>query len=220
MNDDHPGRARHELSANEWRAVEAIRAGLDPTVAASAETMEEVDFRRSLASAAEKLRVISLLPSVHNASTSKHLQIPQVSPCPYCENFAGRYSQRSGPPATVYEDDVVHAFLAPAPLGAMPGHTLVTTRRHAETIFDLSAAEAAALAVTVVQTARAIRAALDPPGLLVQQNNGLAAFQTVPHVHFHVIPKIVGPFPPAEVATITRHEERVAVANLIRAHWA
>ncbi len=33
---------------------------------------------------------------------------------------------------------------------------------------------------------------------IVQQNNGAAAFQTVPHIHYHVIPKTAGPFPPVE----------------------
>lgn len=49
----------------------------------------------------------------------------------------------------------------------------------------------------VARAARMLRAALDPDGLLIQQDNGIAAFQTVPHVHFHVIPKRADvPFPP------------------------
>jgi histidine triad (HIT) family protein len=125
----------------------------------------------------------------------KVLIVPDRRPCPYCENYDGRYAWH-GPPATIFEDDAVVVFLAPAALGGMPGHTLVTTRRHVETIFDLTPDEEAMLAHGVARAARMVRAALDPDGLLIQQNNGVAAFQTVPHVHFHVIPKRAdAPFP-------------------------
>ena len=41
----------------------------------------------------------------------------------------------------------------------------------------------------VVRVARAIRRAFDPDGLNVFQNNGVVGFQTVPHVHVHVLPR-------------------------------
>ena len=144
-------------------------------------------------------------------------QVPVRAPCPYCENFAGRFAPH-GPPAVVTEDGVTCAFLAPAPLGGMPGHVLVITRRHVETIFELAPEEAAALGVAVTAAAQAIRAALDPPGLLVQQNNGVAAFQTVPHFHVHVIPQVSGPFPPATMPQIVHHEERAVLAAELRRH--
>jgi histidine triad (HIT) family protein len=145
--------------------------------------------------------------------------IPKRDPCPYCENFAGRYEPH-GPPAVIVEDEVTYVFLAPAPLGGMPGHTLVVTKRHVETIFDLVPHEEAALGRAVAHAARALRSAFDPEGILVQQHNGEAAFQTVPHIHFHVIPKRAdSPFPPPEQPPIVPHEERAALAKFIRSHW-
>ncbi len=114
--------------------------------------------------------------------------IPERDPCPYCENFAGRYAWH-GPSTVVAEDDTIFVFLAPASLGGMEGHTLVTTRRHVETIFDLTPEDEVAIGRAVARAARAVRSAFDPDGVLIQQHNGVAAFQTVPHVHVHVIPK-------------------------------
>ena len=64
-------------------------------------------------------------------------------------------------------------------MGGMPGHSLVTTMRHAETVFELTDEESEALGRTVAHTAGVLRAELDPAGVLIQQNNGIAAFQTV-----------------------------------------
>ncbi|MBA3308560.1 MAG: HIT domain-containing protein, partial [Nocardioidaceae bacterium] len=88
----------------------------------------------------------------------------------------------------VADDALTCVFLAPASLGGMEGHTLVVNRRHVETIFDLSREEEAALAHAVARAARAVRRAFEPDGILVEQRNGVAAGQTVPHVHAHVIP--------------------------------
>lgn len=207
------------LSEAEWGAIDAMRAGADATAAAKASGIEENEFRRTLSTAAEKLRMTSALPPKRRSVLGGRMHVPHRHPCPYCENFAGRYSPRLGPPAVIYEDDVVFVSLTVTPLGGMPGHTLVTTRRHVETIFDVSETEAARLGMAVAQAARAIRAALDPEGVLIQQNNGAAAFQTVPHIHFHVVPKMIGPFPPLTSPAPQTQESLRAMARKIRAHW-
>jgi diadenosine tetraphosphate (Ap4A) HIT family hydrolase len=149
-----------ELTHHEWAAVDTVRST----------GQSDHDGRRLLAQAAEKLRIASLEPGTLPVD---EFQVPMRSPCPYCENFAGQFAPH-GPPAVIFEDDVTFVFLAPAPLGGMPGHTLVATRRHVETTFDLTDAEGAALGLAVVAAARAVRAALAPAGVLIQQNNGVA----------------------------------------------
>lgn len=104
-------------------------------------------------------------------------------------------------------------------MGGMPGHTLVITRRHVETIFDLTPEEEAAVGHAVASAARAVRSVLDPDGVLVQQHNGEAAFQTVPHFHVHVIPKAVGPFPRPEPPEVIPNDERAELAAVLRRHW-
>ncbi|MGI8577731.1 MAG: HIT family protein [Nocardioidaceae bacterium] len=147
------------------------------------------------------------------------LLAPTQVPCSYCENFAGRQPWH-GPPAVVYEDETTSVFLAPASLGGMEGHTLVVPRRHVETVFDLSPEEESTLFHAVTRVAKAVRAAFDPDGVLLEQRNGVAADQTVPHVHFHVIPRRAGtPFPPRQWVEITPAEERAVLAQRLRQHW-
>jgi histidine triad (HIT) family protein len=65
-----------------------------------------------------------------------------------------------------------------------------------------------------------VRDAFDPAGVLVQQHNGVAAFQTVPHLHFHVVPKVDdSPFPPTEWQDVMPAEERAELAAQLSAHW-
>jgi histidine triad (HIT) family protein len=89
-----------------------------------------------------------------------------------------------------------------------------------ETLLDLRADEAALLGQAVARVARAVSAAFDPEAILVQQHNGAGAFQTVPHVHFHVIPKAAdAPYPPTEQVPIIPSDERRVLAGRVREAW-
>ncbi len=91
------------------------------------------------------------------------------------------------PSHRVYEDEKVFAFLDIAPLS--PGHTLVVPKEPAATLDALSEESAAAVGRVLPRIARAVMAATGTLDYNVLQNNGAAAHQAVPHVHFHVIPK-------------------------------
>src|SRR5436190_1945833 len=90
----------------------------------------------------------------------------------------------------VYEDEHVLAFLDVGPLAE--GHTLVIPKERAVKLHELSAAAAAALGRVLPRLCRAIVAATGVDDYNVLQNNGAAAHQAVPHVHFHIIPKPAG----------------------------
>lgn len=159
------------------------------------------------------------------ATTDAHIvfdvpiEMVERTPCPYCENFEGRYASH-GPPAVVFENDVVYVFLAPSPLGGMPGHTLVIPKRHVETVLELSPDEEMALARAVFRAARAVNAAFDPDGIRIEQRNGRVAEQTVPHAHFHVIPRRAGtPYPPTTWLDVTPADERALLAQRLRTYW-
>ena len=94
------------------------------------------------------------------------------------------------PAARVYEDELTLAFMD---IGQVtPGHVLVATRRHAATLLDLTADEAAAVMQTAQRMARAQQAAFAPDGITLLQANGAAGGQTVFHFHMHVLPRHEG----------------------------
>jgi diadenosine tetraphosphate (Ap4A) HIT family hydrolase len=75
-----------------------------------------------------------------------------------------------------------------------PGYVLMATRRVVPTWFDASALEQTALLALVneVKTELAIILSPQPDGFKEGFNAGVAAGQTVPHVHIHVIPRYGG----------------------------
>ena len=102
--------------------------------------------------------------------------------CVFCRLVVGDI-----PSARVYEDAQTIAFMD---LGQVnPGHVLVAVKRHAATLFDLTAEEAGAAMQTAQRVALAVREAFDPPGLTLLQANGREGDQTVFHFHMHVVPR-------------------------------
>ena len=102
------------------------------------------------------------------------------------QNIFARIIRNELPAIRVYEDDQVVAFMDIMPQAE--GHTLVIPKTPAVTLLDL-APEAAAYTIQVVQKiAQAMEKALDIKGVVLMQLSGAAAGQTVPHVHFHLIP--------------------------------
>jgi histidine triad (HIT) family protein len=94
------------------------------------------------------------------------------------------------PCVKIYEDDKTLAFMDIMP--SVEGHTLVIPKELAETIFDLSADGAAAVIRTAQKVATAVKTAMDSPGVMLFQLNGAEAGQSVPHVHFHILPRKAG----------------------------
>ena len=105
------------------------------------------------------------------------------------QNIFARILRGELPAIKVYEDDQVLAFMDIMPQA--DGHTLVIPKTPAVTLLDLPA-DAAAYTIQIVQKiAKAIETAIDAKGIVLMQLSGAAAGQTVPHVHFHLIPSSV-----------------------------
>ena len=92
------------------------------------------------------------------------------------------------PSARVFEDDHVFAFMDVFPQSR--GHTLVIPKHsHARNLLEEEPEVLRELILGVQRVARAVRAALEPDGVVVTQFNGAASGQTVYHLHFHIIPR-------------------------------
>lgn len=89
--------------------------------------------------------------------------------------------------AKVYEDDLVYAFMDAGQVN--PGHVLVVTKRPYETLMDADEESAAAMMRAAARIAKAVQKAFQPEGITVLQANKPAGWQTVPHLHLHVLPR-------------------------------
>ena len=105
------------------------------------------------------------------------------------QNIFARIIRGELPAIKVYEDDRVLAFMDIMPQAE--GHTLVIPKFPAVTLLDLDPAEAAYTIQIVQNVAKAMEKALDVKGIVLMQLSGTSAGQTVPHVHFHLIPSSV-----------------------------
>src|ERR1700678_4468278 len=88
-------------------------------------------------------------------------------------NIFARILRGELPKVVVYEDAQTLAFMDIMP--SVEGHTLVIPKEAAESILDLSPEGAAAVMATTQKVARAVKKALDVPGVMLVQLNGTAA---------------------------------------------
>jgi histidine triad (HIT) family protein len=98
--------------------------------------------------------------------------------------------RREIPAAIVHEDEHTIAFMDAGQVN--PGHVIVATRKQLETVLDLDDELAGALFRTAAKVARAVDRAFAPEGITILQANKAAGWQTVPHVHLHVLPRHSG----------------------------
>jgi histidine triad (HIT) family protein len=109
---------------------------------------------------------------------------------PPIDSIFTRIVRREIPAAIVCEDEHTIAFMDAGQVN--PGHVIVATRRQVETVLDLDDELAGALFRMAARVARAVDRAFHPAGLTLLQANRPAGWQTVPHVHIHVLPRHEG----------------------------
>jgi diadenosine tetraphosphate (Ap4A) HIT family hydrolase len=78
---------------------------------------------------------------------------------------------------------------------ATPGHTLIVPKRHVESYFDLTPAEATDAHQMLWEVQWRINQEWQPDGYTIAVNDGRAAGRTVDHVHIHLIPRHFGDVP-------------------------
>ncbi|MDO8420313.1 MAG: HIT family protein [Rubrivivax sp.] len=94
------------------------------------------------------------------------------------------------PCVKVFEDEHVFAFMDAGQVN--DGHVIVATKAPRATLLDCTDDEAAALMRAARRIALAVQEAFEPAGITVLQANRPAGWQTVPHLHLHVLPRHAG----------------------------
>ncbi len=103
--------------------------------------------------------------------------------CVFCAIVAGE-----APAITIYEDDDYLAILDIRPFTR--GHTLVIPKLHTVDLTDTPAETLARMTAIGQRIAKAARASgLHADGNNLAINDGKAAFQSVFHIHLHVVPR-------------------------------
>jgi histidine triad (HIT) family protein len=105
--------------------------------------------------------------------------------CIFCKVLAGEI-----PSERVYEDEHVVGVMDINPWTR--GHAVVIPRRHATNLFEISDEDLGHVAVGAKRLATKMRDTLGCDGVNLLQSNGPAAWQTIFHLHMHVIPRYEG----------------------------
>ncbi len=99
--------------------------------------------------------------------------------CPFCSKEVIEES-------SVYESESFHVLLDHEP--RVPGHLLVTPKRHVAKAHELSSQEWSELSDLIPKIVAVFKIALDIDDYIILEKNGRNAFQQIPHVHFHLFP--------------------------------
>ncbi len=89
-----------------------------------------------------------------------------------------------------YEDDLVLALYTHKPI--LPGHCLIIPKRHVERFEKLTDSEISEIGQVIKKVNKAVIKVFETSSYLLLQKNGVEVGQTVPHVHFHYIPRKQG----------------------------
>lgn len=100
--------------------------------------------------------------------------------CIFCKIINGEI-----PSYTIYEDDIVKAFLDINPISN--GHTLVIPKKHFENIYDIDWEVLKHIEITSAKIGKTLKEKLNCQGITRVQNNEYG--QDVKHYHMHLIPR-------------------------------
>lgn len=133
--------------------------------------------------------------------------------CIFCKIANGQI-----PTTTVYEDELFRAIMDISP--AKKGHVIILTKNHFDNIYELDEESGSRLLLVASRIAKAMKKGLCCDGVNLLQNNGEEAWQSVFHLHMHIIPRykddeLVFPWPHEEYkeGEAAKYAERIK-ANL------
>ena len=105
--------------------------------------------------------------------------------CLFCKIVAGEI-----PAQIIAEDERTVTFMDINP--ATRGHALVVPRRHAANVLEIEPEDLSATVLAAQRLAQRVSQRLGADGVNLLNSCGSAAWQTVFHLHIHVIPRYEG----------------------------
>lgn len=118
-----------------------------------------------------------VLPQVANRA---YREAEEFEECPFC-------MQEVLDSQKIFEDEHIVAMLTYKPI--VEGHVLVIPKRHVERFEDLSPNEIQHIHKVISRVHNVSQKKLNSSSYLLVQKNGKEVRQTVPHLHFHYIPR-------------------------------
>ena len=107
------------------------------------------------------------------------------SHCPFCD-----IAKHDGTKRIIKENGL--AFVIRDSFPVAEGHTLIIPKRHVASFFEITNEERQALLDLLDQAKKDLDQKLIPAAYNIGINDGIAAGQTVPHLHIHLIPRYEG----------------------------
>lgn len=104
------------------------------------------------------------------------------SGCPFCEIVTG-----SSEATVILDEEDYLCILDKYPV--TEGHSLVIPKSHIEGLEQINDLH---IYNFIEKATNEVRRRYDPDGINVGLNNGAAAGQTIPHLHWHIIPRYEG----------------------------
>jgi len=104
--------------------------------------------------------------------------------CPFCNFPASK---------TILTNSFALAIYDGYPIS--PGHTLIIPKRHIASFFELTAEEQTAMLALLAEMRQILQKERNPDGFNIGINDGVAAGQTVMHLHIHLVPRYADDMP-------------------------
>lgn len=102
-------------------------------------------------------------------------------PCPFCTLANASIVEETPLARWIYDSFPVS-----------PGHSLIIPWRHVGSFFELSTEERMAMLDLLDKAKATVEKKHRPDGFNIGINDGVAAGQTIPHLHMHLIPRYRG----------------------------
>ena len=109
------------------------------------------------------------------------MSTPIPKPCRLCEIKNAK---------SVLSDELAYVVRDSFPV--TPGHTLIVPKRHVLSLFETTREERVSMLELMEQAKHLLDAELHPDAYNIGINDGAAAGQSIPHLHWHLMPRYKG----------------------------